>query len=182
LLALSAAQPPGVRAEHGGHHRQAGAYSQRQQALIRRPAIQANDAATCSGTATSPGSPSGWARRRSFWQVLLTGGPFLRRMTWRLPDTCLSAGNGWGTATLKFCEGPGHPPERASRPETSPCRLAEEAVDGRVQVPQRTLAATLGVARPSLNKVLKDLERDGLIRISYSAIEVLDRAKLAARA
>src|SRR6266581_798159 len=54
--------------------------------------------------------------------------------------------------------------------------LAEEAVDGRVELPQRTLAAMLGVQRPSLNKILKDLERDGLIRISYAAIEVLDRA------
>jgi CRP-like cAMP-binding protein len=60
--------------------------------------------------------------------------------------------------------------------------LAEEAVDGRVELPQRTLAAMLGVQRPSLNKVLKDLEHDGLIRISYSVIEVVDRAKLAARA
>jgi len=59
--------------------------------------------------------------------------------------------------------------------------LAEEAVDGRVELPQRTLAAMLGVARPSLNKVLKDLERDGLIRIGYSTIEVPDRARLAAR-
>jgi len=59
--------------------------------------------------------------------------------------------------------------------------LAEEAVDGRVELPQRTLAAMLGVARPSLNKVLKDLERDGLIRISYSTIEVPDRARLATR-
>jgi CRP/FNR family transcriptional regulator, cAMP and macrophage regulator len=59
--------------------------------------------------------------------------------------------------------------------------LAEEAVDGRVELPQRTLAAMLGVARPSLNKVLKDLERDGLIRISYSTIAVPDPAKLAAR-
>ena len=60
--------------------------------------------------------------------------------------------------------------------------LAEEAVDGRVELPQRTLAAMLGVARPSLNKVLKDFERDGLIRISYATIEVLDRTKLATRA
>ena len=60
--------------------------------------------------------------------------------------------------------------------------LAEEAVDGRVELPQRTLAAMLGVQRPSLNKVLKDLERDGLIRISYAAIEVLDRAGLTTRA
>jgi CRP/FNR family transcriptional regulator, cAMP and macrophage regulator len=60
--------------------------------------------------------------------------------------------------------------------------LAEEAVDGRVELPQLTLAAMLGVARPSLNKVLKDLERDGLIKISYGTIEVLDRARLTARA
>jgi CRP/FNR family transcriptional regulator, cAMP and macrophage regulator len=60
--------------------------------------------------------------------------------------------------------------------------LAEESADGRVELPQRTLAAMLGVARPSLNKVLKELERGGAIRISYSTIEVLDRASLAARA
>jgi len=60
--------------------------------------------------------------------------------------------------------------------------LDEEAVDGRVELPQRTLAAMLGVQRPSLNKVLKDLERDGLIRISYSTIEVVDPTRLAARA
>src|SRR5215467_7013530 len=59
--------------------------------------------------------------------------------------------------------------------------LAEEAVDGRVELPQRTLAAMLGVARPSLNKILKELERDGLIKISYSTVEVLDLAGLAAR-
>jgi len=40
----------------------------------------------------------------------------------------------------------------------------------------------LGVQRPSLNKVLKDMERGGLIRISYSTIEVVDRTGLAARA
>jgi len=59
--------------------------------------------------------------------------------------------------------------------------LAEEAVEGRVELPQRTLAAMLGVQRPSLNEVLKDLERDGLIRIRYSSIEVLDRARLTTR-
>jgi len=37
--------------------------------------------------------------------VLLTAVPFLRRMTWRSPDTYHSAGNGRGTATLKFYEG-----------------------------------------------------------------------------
>jgi len=59
--------------------------------------------------------------------------------------------------------------------------LAEEAVEGRVELPQRTLAAMLGVQRPSLNKVPKDLEHDGLIPISYSTIEVLDRARLTTR-
>jgi CRP-like cAMP-binding protein len=56
--------------------------------------------------------------------------------------------------------------------------LAEEAEDGRVALPQRTLAAMLGVQRPSLNKVLKDLERDGLISISYSAIDIIDSGRL----
>jgi CRP-like cAMP-binding protein len=57
--------------------------------------------------------------------------------------------------------------------------LADEAVDGRVELPQRTLSAMLGVQRPSLNKVLKDLERDGLIKISYGVIEIRDAARLA---
>ena len=57
--------------------------------------------------------------------------------------------------------------------------LADEAVDGRIELPQRTLAAMLGVQRPSLNKVLKDLERAGLITISYGCIEIPDIARLA---
>jgi CRP-like cAMP-binding protein len=57
--------------------------------------------------------------------------------------------------------------------------LDEEAADGLVELPQRTLAAMLGVQRPSLNKVLKEMERDGLIRISYGAIEVVDPTGLA---
>jgi CRP/FNR family transcriptional regulator, cAMP and macrophage regulator len=57
--------------------------------------------------------------------------------------------------------------------------LAEEADSGRVGLPQRTLAAMLGVQRPSLNKVLKDLEHDGLIRIGYSSVDILDPAGLA---
>src|SRR5262249_16478107 len=54
--------------------------------------------------------------------------------------------------------------------------LTDEAVSGRVELPQRTLAAMLGAQRPSLNKVLKDLEHDGLIRISYGAVEIRDMA------
>jgi CRP-like cAMP-binding protein len=57
--------------------------------------------------------------------------------------------------------------------------LAEEADSGRVGLPQRTLAAMLGVQRPSLNKVLKDLERDRLIQIGYSSVDILDPAGLA---
>jgi CRP-like cAMP-binding protein len=60
--------------------------------------------------------------------------------------------------------------------------LTDEADGGRVELPQRTLAAMLGVQRPSLNKVLKDLERQGLISIGYAAIEILDPAGLARRA
>jgi CRP-like cAMP-binding protein len=57
--------------------------------------------------------------------------------------------------------------------------LNDEAVDGRIPLPQRTLAAMLGVHRPSLNKVLKDLERRDLVRVGYSEIEVRDPAGLA---
>jgi CRP-like cAMP-binding protein len=59
--------------------------------------------------------------------------------------------------------------------------LAEEADGGRVGLPQRTLAAMLGVQRPSLNKVLKELERDGLIRVGYAAIDIVDRGGLTRR-
>lgn len=60
--------------------------------------------------------------------------------------------------------------------------LLDEAVDGRVPLPQRTLAAMLGVQRPSLNKILKELERDGLIAVHYAAIEISDPDRLARRA
>jgi len=56
--------------------------------------------------------------------------------------------------------------------------LTDEAEDGRIRLPQRTLAAMLGVHRPSLNKVLKDLERSRLLSVGYSEIEILDREGL----
>jgi len=56
------------------------------------------------------------------------------------------------------------------------------SVDAVVRLPQRTLAAMLGVQRPSLNKVLKELERDGLIAVRYAAIEIVKPAGLARRA
>lgn len=56
--------------------------------------------------------------------------------------------------------------------------LLDEAVDGTVPLPQRTLAAMLGVQRPSLNKILKEFERAGLIEVRYAAIDVIDPATL----
>ncbi|MCA1703123.1 MAG: Crp/Fnr family transcriptional regulator [Actinobacteria bacterium] len=56
--------------------------------------------------------------------------------------------------------------------------LLDEADDGRVPLPQRTLAAMLGVQRPSLNKVLRDLERGGLIGIGYGRVEIKDPTAL----
>lgn len=56
--------------------------------------------------------------------------------------------------------------------------LLDEAVDDQVLLPQRTLAAMVGVQRPSLNKVLKQFERQGLIAVRYAAIELADREGL----
>jgi CRP/FNR family transcriptional regulator, cAMP and macrophage regulator len=60
--------------------------------------------------------------------------------------------------------------------------LLDESVDGRVPLPQRTLAAMLGVQRPSLNKILKEFERARLIAVRYAAIDILDPDTLARRA
>lgn len=60
--------------------------------------------------------------------------------------------------------------------------LLDEAVDGHVPLAQRTLAAMLGVKRPSLNKILKELERDNLIAVRYAAIDLIDPPVLAKRA
>lgn len=56
--------------------------------------------------------------------------------------------------------------------------LLDEAVDGDVMLPQRTVAALLGVQRPSLNRILKDFERRGLIEVGYGSIAVRDAAGL----
>jgi CRP-like cAMP-binding protein len=60
--------------------------------------------------------------------------------------------------------------------------LDAEAIDGRVPLPQRTLAAMLGVQRPSLNKILKDFEHKGLIAIRYAAIDIVNPAGIRKRA
>ncbi|MGI8616086.1 MAG: Crp/Fnr family transcriptional regulator [Actinomycetota bacterium] len=55
--------------------------------------------------------------------------------------------------------------------------LDEERGDS-VELPQESLASLLGVRRPSLNKVLKDFERAGMVRLSYGCVDLVDRAGL----
>jgi len=50
--------------------------------------------------------------------------------------------------------------------------------NGSVAISQDTLASHLGVARQSVNRVLKQWERDGVIHLAYSSVKVLDRASL----
>ncbi|SFQ71460.1 cAMP-binding domain of CRP or a regulatory subunit of cAMP-dependent protein kinases [Amycolatopsis arida] len=57
--------------------------------------------------------------------------------------------------------------------------LLDEATDGTVPLPQRALAAMLGVQRPSLNKILKDFERQGWITVRYAHIDIRDATSLA---
>lgn len=54
----------------------------------------------------------------------------------------------------------------------------DESGDKVVRLPQRTLAAMLGVARPSLNKILKDFERHDHVEVGYGSVRLLDTAAL----
>lgn len=45
---------------------------------------------------------------------------------------------------------------------------------GEIRVPQSTLAELLGATRPSVNQVLKRLQAEGMVRLSYRRVEVLD--------
>jgi CRP/FNR family transcriptional regulator, cAMP and macrophage regulator len=56
--------------------------------------------------------------------------------------------------------------------------LVGESLDDHIPLPQRTLAAMLGVHRPSLNKVLKDFEKKGLLELGYADIQILDHEGL----
>jgi CRP-like cAMP-binding protein len=56
--------------------------------------------------------------------------------------------------------------------------LLDESVDGVVVLPQSTLAALLGVRRPSVNRVLRKFHRAGLVHVSYGKVSVVDRAGL----
>ncbi|WEV78166.1 Crp/Fnr family transcriptional regulator [Janibacter cremeus] len=57
--------------------------------------------------------------------------------------------------------------------------LLEERVDDVVVLTQTTVAALLGVRRPSINRVLKRFARDGMVEVSYGRVRVLDALALA---
>lgn len=56
--------------------------------------------------------------------------------------------------------------------------LLEERVAEVVSLPQTTVAALLGVRRPSVNRVLRTFARGGLIETRYGQVRILDTAGL----
>ncbi|MDQ3307502.1 MAG: helix-turn-helix domain-containing protein [Actinomycetota bacterium] len=57
--------------------------------------------------------------------------------------------------------------------------LLEERVDDVVNLTQTTVAALLGVRRPSINRVLKRLARDGMVKVTYGKVQIIDADALA---
>ncbi len=60
--------------------------------------------------------------------------------------------------------------------------LVDETDDERatVRLSQSTIAELLGATRPSVNRVLKQLETDGILDLAYRRVEVADRTRLLA--
>jgi CRP-like cAMP-binding protein len=58
--------------------------------------------------------------------------------------------------------------------------LLDESLDDVVALPQTTVAALLGVRRPSVNRVLRKLARSGTVEISYGRVRIIDRPALEA--
>jgi len=56
--------------------------------------------------------------------------------------------------------------------------LLDESVEAKVGLPQRTLAAMLGAQRPSVNKVLRQLEDKQIISLGYGEVRILDTSAL----
>lgn len=56
--------------------------------------------------------------------------------------------------------------------------LLDEEHGDAVSLPQESLAALLGVRRPSLNKVLRELERQGVVELGYRCVNITDRRAL----
>lgn len=57
--------------------------------------------------------------------------------------------------------------------------LLEERADDVVNLTQTTLAALLGVRRPSVNRVLKRFARAGMVEVSYGRVRITDGDALA---
>jgi CRP-like cAMP-binding protein len=57
--------------------------------------------------------------------------------------------------------------------------LLEERVNDLVSLTQTTVAALLGVRRPSVNRVLRKFARSGMVEISYGKVQILDASALA---
>jgi CRP-like cAMP-binding protein len=57
--------------------------------------------------------------------------------------------------------------------------LIRRAEDGVLHLSQGNLAELVGHPRTSINRVLKHLEAEGLVRVSYGQVEILDEAGLA---
>lgn len=55
------------------------------------------------------------------------------------------------------------------------------AFDGTIQLSQATLASLAGTTRPTVNRVLQDLVRDGSVKLRRARIEVIDSELLATR-
>ncbi|MEU9599853.1 Crp/Fnr family transcriptional regulator [Streptomyces sp. NPDC048109] len=60
--------------------------------------------------------------------------------------------------------------------------LLREARDSAVTCSQGTLAAMLGMRRQTMNRVIKDFERQGLLRVGYCRLELLAVDRLRRRA
>jgi CRP-like cAMP-binding protein len=56
--------------------------------------------------------------------------------------------------------------------------LLDEERDGAVELPQESLAALLAVRRQTVNSVLREFERAGLVRTSYRLVRIEDRLRL----
>lgn len=59
--------------------------------------------------------------------------------------------------------------------------LLDRADNGRVSLSQQTLADLVGAQRSSVNRVLKSLQRQGLIFVAYREIDILDPEGLESR-
>jgi CRP-like cAMP-binding protein len=56
--------------------------------------------------------------------------------------------------------------------------LLDESLDDVVALPQTTVAALLGVRRPSVNRILRRMARAGIVAVSYGKVRIVDRAAL----